>query len=255
VISAGALVANPLTMAGAGFVLPGQTPVIQVAGQNVTVSGTPADTSLTVNLPVDADGGPDVSVIVSLNGKKGTPARFTVTPWLSRITPIRTTFETTTLVLRGIGFTTAPQAVRFEGPGGTTTVTSFNGPVTDTQAAVTMPATLAIGVYRVRIVLADGASNASNSATLEVIPMVASPIGVSTTTVRGSQVHVLTINGARLEGSDVRLIVDGATYATGANANATQIVFTLGRLLNSGLHGVAVVVNGSVSHTISLVIP
>ena len=251
----GALTPNLLTSSGAGFVLPGQTPVVQVASQNVTINGTPTATSLTANLPVDADGGPDLSVTVSLNGKKGTSTRFTVTPWLSRVSPIRSTLETNALTLTGIGFTTTPQSVRFEGPGGTVTVTAFTGAPTDTQAVVAIPITLANGIYRVRVVLAAPANSASNSVALEVIPFVASPIGLSTTKVRGSDVHVLTINGARLAGSDVRLVVDGVAYATGPNLNAAQLAFTFGRLLSSGTHGVAVVVNGSVSHTISLVIP
>ena len=250
----GALVPNTLAIHGASFVLPGHTPVVQVGGQNAVVNSVPAPTptDLTVTLPVDLDAGPDANVAVSLSGRAAAPAPFVVTPWLSRVVPIRSTLETPALTLNGIGLTTSPQAVRFEGPGGTTTVTTFTGAVSDTQCSVTIPGTLQNGIYHVRIVLGGPGNSASNSATLEVIPAVGSPIGLATVSVAGNQVHRLTINGARLNGADVRLIIDGLAYAIGASANPAQIVFTLGRLLVSGPHGVAVTVNGSVSHTVAL---
>jgi hypothetical protein len=49
----------------------------------------------------------------------------------------------------------------------------------------------------------------------------------------------------------VRATLDGATYQRGANANATQFVLTLGRLLNAGTHRIALNVNGQVSRTIT----
>jgi hypothetical protein len=100
-------------------------------------------------------------------------------------------------------------------------------------------------------VLGDAASNATNSRTLEVIPRLDSPVVVSTIVVDGDNVHRLTINGARLNGSDVRAVLDGATYARGANANATQFVLTLGRLLTAGTHRIALNINGQVSRTIT----
>jgi hypothetical protein len=254
--AANALVANSLTITGAGLSLPARTPVVQVGGQPATLSSTPAPTatSLTVLLPVDVDGGPQAAVSVSSNGLAGAPLPFLITPWLSRLTPIRSTLENPALALSGIGFTTTPQAVRFEGSGGVTNVTAFTGAVTDTQATINIPATLQNGLYRVRIVLADAANSASNSGTLEIIPAVSSPIQLDSVAVAGNQVHRLTINGARLNGSDVRILVDGVSYATGQNANAAQIVFTLGRLLASGTHTIAVSANGSVSHSIPLVV-
>jgi hypothetical protein len=251
-----ALVANALTITGSSLFLPTQAPVVQIGGQAATLSSTPAPsaTSLTIALPTDVDGGPQASVSVSLQGRSGAPLPFLVTPWLSRLQPIRSTLENPALALTGIGFTATPQGVRFDGPGGTVNVTTFTGPVTDTQAAISIPATLQNGLYKVRMVLAGAAHSASNSATLEVIPAVASPIQLDVVTVAGNQVHRLTINGARLNGTDVRILVDGVSYATGQNTNAAQIVFTLARLLSSGAHTIAVSVNGSVSHSIPLVV-
>jgi hypothetical protein len=258
----GALAANFITLTGSGLRLAGRVPDVLFGGQVASISNAPAptDTALTIVLPSSLDAGPSEDVQVSLNAKAGTPLTFTVSPWLSRLTPIRTTLDAQpgppapTLVLQGNGFTSTPQAVRFDGPGGTTSVTTFVGAVTDSQATITIPATLQNGIYQVRLILAGPASNASNARTLEVIPLVASPIGLASVSVTGNQVHQLTFNGARLNGADIRVVIDGILFQAGANVNAAGLVFTLGRLLDPGQHSVAVIVNGSRSHEIGLAV-
>ena len=262
-VAGGVIVANTLNIAGSGLSLRGRTPVAVVGGQDVSINSAPAptDTSIAVTLPSTLDAGPNEDVQVSLQGKASTPLTFTVTPWLASLTPIRTTLDpqggppAPTLVLRGNGFTTTPQAVRFDGPGGTTNVTTFVGAVADNQATVTIPSTLQSGLYQVRVVLGGPDNSVSNAHTLQVIPLITSPIGLATVTVTGKQVHQLTINGARLNGADVRVLVDGIAYQAGTNANAAQVVFALGRLLDSGSHTVAVVVDGSQSHDVALGVP
>lgn len=252
------VVANTLRIDGFGLTFPGQSAIVRVGGQQVQTIplSPPTDESLLVTLPTDVDGGPQVDVTVKLNGRTSRPLVFTVNPWLTSVTPIRTALDPArgpadlTLNLEGIGFT-PPAAVRFEGPGPATTVGAFDPGGTDTRQSITIPAGLANGVYRVRLVLGDGPSSATNSRTLEVIPRLDIPVGVSTTVVDGDNVHRLTIDGARLNGSDVRAILDGATYQTGANANPVQFVLTLGRLLNAGTHRIALNVNGQVSRTIT----
>jgi len=255
----GALAPNILTINGSGFSFPGQSPKVTVGGHAASINSLPAptDRALTVSLPTDLDGGPNEDVQVSLNGKPSTPLTFIVTPWLNQLTPIRTALDSTpgppapTLVLQGNGFTASPARVRLDGLGGTTNVAAFVAGGTDQKATITIPASLQNGIYRVRIVLGGPDNDTSNARTLEVIPLITSVIA-AVVNVAGNQVHRLTINGARLNGSDVRLLIDGASYQVGANANATQVVFALGRLLDAGSHSVAVLVNGSRSHDIAL---
>jgi hypothetical protein len=255
----GLLVANTLTINGSGLIFPGQSPTVTVGGQAAAVNSAPPPTehTLTVSLPLDLNAGPNEDVEVTLNGKDSVPLTLNVTPWLSQITPIRTTLDSTggppapTVVLQGKGFTTTPSGVRFDGPGGTKNVTTFVGAVTDERATVTVPTSLANGLYGVRIVLGGPGNNTSNSRTLQVIPLIQS-ITAAIVTVSGVQVHQLTVNGARLNGADVRLEVDGDFYSTGANANATSLQFTLNRLLDAGTHSVAVIVDGSQSHDFAL---
>ena len=159
------------------------------------------------------------------------------------------------LTLNGQGFTSTPQAVRFDGPGGTIHVATFEGTPADTQLAVNLPPTLANGTYQVRVVLGDGVGSASNARPLTVIPLLLDPIGLTSVSVNGNPVHQLTLNGARLNGGDVRVIIDGVAYAVGAGANAAQLVITLGRLLSSGPHNVGVTVDGIASHTRVLEVP
>jgi hypothetical protein len=215
----------------------------------------PTDTSLTVTLPTALDAGPLEDVKVTLNGRTSTPLQFIVSPWLANISPIRTALDTVgaAVTLNGSGFTASPRLVQFETPLATTQVSVFNS-ASDTQAAVAIPAGLANGIYNVRMVLNDVNFSASNSRTLEVIPRLDTPIGVLGVIVGGITVHQLTLNGARLDGADVRLVIDGVIYQTGPNANAAQIVFTLGRLLTAGSHSVAVMTDGHTSHTVDLVI-
>ena len=257
---AGNLVANVIVISGSGFSLPGQTAVVTVGGQMVAINSAPVatNTSISVQLPVTPDAGPNQNVTVMLSGLTSAGAPFTVLPWLDRITPLRTALDgpggVTPLALAGIGFTTTPSGVRLDGPGGTTSITAFAGAVTDTVAAVDLPGTLVNGLYQVRVILAAPDHLATNSRTLEVIPLLAGPIGVAQVTVAGVQVHQLTLTGKRLAGTVIALTIDGSQYRAAANANATQIVFTMARLLSAGQHSVSVSVDGSVSHVVAVVI-
>lgn len=257
-IVGGTITPNDLQISGFGFSFPGQTPSVQVGGQQAVIKSVPAptDQALTVVLPTDLDAGPQANVQVTLNGRASMPLPFIVSPWLNSLTPIRTALDSSAtqgpldlnLVLQGNGFTATLQAVRFESPTTSVTVTTFAAGGSDTRAIVAIPTSLPNGVYNVRIVLNDAASSASNSRTLEVIPLVSSPIGIA---VVGSA-HQLTINGNRLAGADVRLVIDGVIYVTGPNTNPTQLVHTLGRLLSVGSHSIAVNVDGHLSRSIDL---
>jgi hypothetical protein len=261
-VVAGALQSNTLRIDGFGMLFPGQTPTVQVGGQAAALqsSPTPTDRSLTATLPATPDAGPQADVRVTVNGRTSTPLVFLVSPWLSRVLPIRTALDTDTtrapndlnLILQGSGFTTSPQAVRFDGPGGTTSVTTFAAGGRDDRAQIAIPTGLANGIYPVRIVLSDG--SASNARALEVIPLLTSVVAAVVTNSSGASVHQLTLSGARLNGTDTRVLLDGAAYLHGANAGATQLAHTLARRLDAGTYRVAVNVDGHLSRTIPLTI-
>jgi hypothetical protein len=258
-IVAGAVTPNDLQIGGFGFSFPGQTPLVRVGGQLATIKGAPppTDTSLTVTLPIDVDGGPQIDVTITLNDRTSTPLTFTVSPWLATISPIRTALDVAPakLSLQGSGFTANPLQIQLDGPTPNPTTAALDPGGSDLQATATIPAGLPNGLYSVRLVLGDVAHSASNSRTLEVIPRVDSPVGVAGTVINGRTVHQLTVNGARLDDpSDVRLVIDGITYVVGPNATANQLVYTLGRQLDPGPHQLAVVVNGSRSHDVGFAV-
>src|SRR5262249_15420903 len=145
-----------------------------------------------------------------------------------------------------------PQSVRFDGPGGTTSTAAFDAGGDDGQAIVTIPTGLANGLYDVRVVLVD--NSASNPRTLEIIPRLDSPEGAAVVAGANGNVHQLTLQGARLNGADVRLLINGVVYQAGANGNAGQFVFTMGRLLSGGAHQLAINVDGQQSRPVDLII-
>ncbi len=248
-LSGGNVVANTLVITGFGFSFPGQTPVVTVGGQVVTIAAAPppTDQSVTVTLPASLDAGPQVDVRVALNGRVSAPLVYTVSPWLGTITPIRTAFDTPplTLVLAGSGFaaTPAPQ-VRFDGNGIAPLQVPVDPGFTDVRSTVTVPAALsaANGTYNVRVV--DAAGNLTNARTLEVIPLLASA------TPAGNQ---LTIVGQRLAGASVRLFVDGIAYEV-TGATSTGFTYTFAAPLRAGTHAVSVSVDGASSHALSIAV-
>jgi hypothetical protein len=257
-IVAGQVTRNQLVIRGSGLTIPGQTSIVNVAGTAVPIvaSTAPPNESLTVTLPSNPDAGPVADVDVLLAGRSSIPLTFNITPWLSYITPIRTALDpgsaaNLTLQLTGIGFTATPAAVRLEGSTGTSTVASFAAGGDDRQAKITIPSGLANGLYQVRLVLGDLASSATNSRTLQVIPLINTPIVVAIVVVNSQNVHRLTINGARLNGADVRIAIDNVVYQTGTNGTGNQLVYTLGKLLDAGSHTLSVTVDGQASRTVS----
>ncbi len=253
----GNIAPNQIEIRGFGFSFPGQAPIVRIGGEiaPVQTTPTPTDQSLTVSLPTDLNAGPQADVRVTLNGRTSQPLLFTVSPWLTSLKPVRTAIEgpSPKLVLSGNGFTATPQEVRFDGPGGPFQVSAFDAGGNDGKATITIPSALVNGIYNVRLVAGPGGANASNSRTLEVIPRVDSPILVSAATApTGEPVSRLTLNGARLNGTDIRLLIDGVTYVAAANASPSQIVYTMGRVLSAGKHQVAARVDGHTSHTIEV---
>jgi hypothetical protein len=254
---AGNLQPNDLTISGVGLVSNGQNASVHVGGQSATVKPAPPPSNnlLVATLPSSFHAGPQEDVRVTLSGRTSTPFAFTVSPWLERITPIRTALDAppTNLVLNGVGFSGSPGAVRFDGPGGVQNLTVFNV-ASDTEISLVLPPTLANGLYNVQVVLNDALSGVSNSRILEVIPRLDAPIGLAVMTVSNTQIHQLTLNGARLSGTDVRVSIDGAGYSVDPSTitNATQLVLTLKRLLPAGPHSVWVSVNGQTSHKVAL---
>ncbi|HKR64374.1 MAG TPA: DUF4255 domain-containing protein [Thermoanaerobaculia bacterium] len=257
----GAVAGNEVELRGSGFWMSGRQPLVTVGGTRATVKTVPPPTNerMTIVLPTSIDAGPDANVVVTLAGRESLPSTLVVTPWLARIVPVRTALDPALgdadrkLVLTGIGFV-APREVLFTRSAGTTSSNTFDAGATDSRLVVTIPPALANGAYDVRVVLNDGNATATNARTLQVVPLVSAIAAARVPGPHAQQVHELTIDGARLLGTEIRLLIDGVSHivAPASPVSTTHLVITLGRLLDAGPHEVVVIVDGSVSRVISL---
>ena len=253
-VAGGAVVGNEVTLRGSGFAVPGRQPVVSVGGTRAALKPSPPATneSLTIVLPTSVNAGPDVDVVVSVGGRESVPATLTVTPWLARSVPVRTALDPNRdvdrkLILTGSGFV-SPLEVRFTRGVASVSSSAFDE-TTAEHLVVQIPPTLANGRYDVRVVLGDAASSATNARTLQVVPRIDTVAATS-----NQHVHTLTIDGARFDGVDVRLSLDGVRYSVPAPSlpDPSHIVFTLGRLLDPGAHELAIDVDGNISRPVSL---
>jgi hypothetical protein len=247
----GALQRNRIIINGSGFHFAGQAPTVTIGGQPVgaIVTSPPSLNSLTVTLPPDLDGGPQVDIRVTVNGRRSAPLTFTVTPWLATITPLRTDLPTNQkLSLEGTGFAN-PSGVMIEGLGAPAGLIGFEPGVTDQKGSITIPPNLPNGLYRLRVVLGEPLGAASNSRLLEVVPRIDSAV-LAPSSPPGAQ--RLTISGARLNGNDIRLLLDGVPHQAPANSSATQLNHTLARAITPGTHQLGVTIDGHASHRVAL---
>jgi hypothetical protein len=250
------LIGQPGPPAPAGTVF---LPIVEVDGQRVDIADNPAPspTAITVALPTDLGGGPDVAVTVTAGSLVGAPLTYTVTPWLAAAIPVRTSLDTaynpgeTTLTVSGQGFDPLASVVRLDSVTRGMSI-DLAAAGSATQLAAALPATLANDTYLVRVVLPG--NEVSNSSNLAVIPQVDSPISV--VEIPGTPpVHQLTVTGARLAAANVRLIIDGVEYTVdAADIQPTQVMLTLGTLLAPGSHTVGVNVGGCLSRTSTVLV-
>jgi hypothetical protein len=256
-LAAGAVTANQLVVSGSGLGAAGLDPVVLVGGRPAPLQmpAEPPFTRLTASLPLDLDAGPQADVRAALLGPPSDPLPFLVSPWLAGITPVRTALDPAvpadaTLTLTGQGLA-APFTIRFDGPGGPA---SSPGTVTgEGTASAAVPASLANGAYQVRVVLGDADHSLSNPRTLQVLPRV--DAGPAVSVEAGGQKHRLDLTGARLGGSEIRVVLDGVAYEAPANANPAALSFLFNRLLDTGRHTVAVEVDGQRSRAVAFTVP
>jgi hypothetical protein len=258
-LDAGAVTANQLVISGSGLGAAGLDPVVLVGGRPAPplLPAEPPFTRLTASLPLDLDAGPQADVRAALRGQFSDPLPFLVSPWLAGITPVRTALDPAvpadaTLTLTGQGLV-APFSVRFDGPGGPAT-----SPATVTgegSASVAVPAGLANGAYEVRVVLGDADSSLSNPRPLQVLPRLDAEPVVSVEAAGPERKHRLELTGARLDGSEIQIVLDGVAYEVPGNADPGALSFVFNRLLGAGRHTVAVDVDGRRSRAVAFTVP
>ena len=236
-------VLTQVAITGQGFQRAGATTVVTVGGVQMTdadlVSLSPQ--RIVLNVPQDVENGPQISVVVSVQGQESAPATYRVTPWVGRITPLR-------------GITGIPVTLGFAVPGGATVSLEIDGQavtaVVDPQAQTVsgvVPLSIASnGTKAVVLVLNDGIVKRSNALSFEVLPLITA-VGVVTNATPAST--TITITGERLNGADVAAKVGDLLLSKGKNTNATQLVVQADRILTTTTP-VTALVDGRTSNTL-----
>jgi hypothetical protein len=85
-----------------------------------------------------------------------------------------------------------------------------------------------------------------------VVPLV--DAGPAVSVEGGGQRHRLDLTGARLDGAEIDVVVDGVTYEVPANADPAALSVSFGRLLAAGTHSVLVQVDGQRSRSVALTV-
>lgn len=239
-----AVVPNEIVIRGSGLSAPARPPSAALGGAALTILEASAN-RIRAALPTNVNAGPDADVRVTVAGRTGPASTFRIGPWLASLSLARSDLHATPtlLTLTGQGFSVPPFAVLFESGGRAVSGQTFGGGSTASSATVEIPA-LANGVYAVRLIGADDASSATNARTLEIVPLITPPVIVEQVKAGSALVDRIIVNGARLDGVAIALIVDGVAYLAGPNANPNQIVYTFGRTLAAGAHTLAVEVDG-----------
>jgi hypothetical protein len=182
---------------------------------------------IVLTVPADLQRGPRVRVRVGAGGEESADALFEVRPWISSVRPLR-------------GIDGVPLEIPYEVPAGMTVGVEFDGQVVnavyDAQAKVVrsgVPSNLTTnGLKSVVLLLGDGAPQRSNARFFEVLPLVES---FSLTTQDSPAQSVINVNGQRINGKDVNVRYGELLIRKGENANATQVVVTVPRVLMAGL--------------------
>lgn len=218
-------VLTQVTITGQGFQRPGSETIVSVGGVEMTeadlVSLSPQQ--IVLNIPQDVENGPQIAVVVSVQGQTSGAATYRVTPWIGRITPLR-------------GITGIPVSVGFAVPGGATVSLEIDGQavaaVVDAQQQTVsgvVPLSIASnGTKSVVLVLNDGSVKRSNALSFEVLPLitdvaiVTNPAPASTT---------FTITGERLNGADAGAKIADLLLSKGKNTTPTQLVVQADRIL------------------------
>ncbi len=255
-----------LVVSGFHLLADGEAATITIGDTAATAAATATDRQATVLLPTSLLGGPDVDVRAVLHRRASQPLTFHVSPWLSSVAPLRTALDPNlpsdnVLVLKGSGLTGVQEA-RFVAAGVVRSSTIFSGR-TATGITVTMPAAatsnlvpgtgIPNGIYDLRLRRAD--NSLTNQRQVEVLPRLNASSGYGTASSGYvSATGVLTLNGARLDGNNVVLVVDGIDRVLGKITNGAQIKYTFRVPLSPGSHVIALNVDGHLARPIPLAV-
>ncbi|HKQ05850.1 MAG TPA: Pvc16 family protein [Blastocatellia bacterium] len=201
--------------------------------------------AIELNIPAAPLLGPRLRVVVKAGGLESPPAFYEVRPWIDAIQPLR-------------GATGVPLTIPFDAPAGATIGVEIAGqaatttldPANGLVRAIVPGAITTNGLKPVVLIINGGSPQRSNARFYEVLPVIQS---VNLTTVVTPAKTTITVNGARLSGSEVsvrygKLLLSVGNDPGDAVSNA-QVVVNVARLLPANQR-VSVLVDGRESNVI-----
>ncbi|MEV0535987.1 DUF4255 domain-containing protein [Kitasatospora sp. NPDC050463] len=262
-LSGGAVVPGRVRLQGERLAAPGLTPAVTVAGQAARLVGPASAEALTVELPRTLPTGPRAEVRVLLGNRPSSESpAFRIDPWAAAVTPVRTAFgaSATSVVVTGSGLAGAVELVATDAAD----TVRWSVPVDpartdDTTAAADLPAgqpagpepgAVPNGRYDLRVRLADGAL--TNPRTVLVVPLLRPVTGAADGSGYDAAQRTLTLRGARLNGLDVRLRVDGVDHQLGVQPEPMSFTHRFARPLPPGGHTIDLLVDGFRSDAIEV---
>ena len=200
-----------------------------------------SDDEIILRIPEAPQRGPGLHLSVVVSGRQSEPQLYEVRPWISSIQPMR-------------GFPAVPLTIPFQVPPGATVGAEIDNQAVSVTVDAKQKLVRAIvpagigtnGPKAVVLIVNAGTPVRSNARLFEVLPMITN-LDVATSTTPDKT--TITVDGQRLQGTDVSVKYGKLLIHKGENTSATQVIVEVGRILQAGLP-VSVVVDGRESNVL-----
>lgn len=227
-----------ITLTGGNFLIKGLKTTVDANGKEA-IKKIHTDKRIIFDLPSVFTHGPDVDIRVTV-GNESSSAKFIVSPWIDKISPIRGPVnsndpESVKLIIKGVGFKNNAKIKIDE-----VTVKPVSQ-IGETEIIINVPGSLSNGEKSVTV-FSDGSS--SNSVSFEVVPLLK-----SLSPENGKQGQTVTVAGERL-GGKAALYIGNTTLGLGTNNATTELTFKVPSL-PPGVYSVKIVIDGHVSNSLS----
>lgn len=218
-------VGTNVVIQGQGFQQPGAETIVTVGGVDFAESDLVSINShqIVLAIPSSPQTGPQLDIVVTVQGTQSPPASYQVAPWIPRLLPLR-------------GIPGIPIQIPFTVPSGATASVQVDGLAATTTvdpqgkfvSAIVPLAITSNGPKPVTLILNGGTPKTSNALSFEVLPLITA---VSVTTVATPAQTTVTLTGERLDGNDTSVNIGGVLLAVGQNATPSTLVAQVNRVL------------------------
>lgn len=233
-----------LRITGHKLWLKGFSTVVRIGDASITGFTSIAEDRIVLTVPDSLVKGPELPVMVAVGGRESDPVPFRVSPWIQKVKPRRGAVDSADAHA-------VPVEINGSGLQGAVTITVGGVAVADADIDVVgdsvirtyIPAALANGFHDIGLTV-DGSP--ANKRRFEVIPLLRN-ISPS----QGKTGDALTLNGRRLNGTQIRITVGPSVVIAPANAVPDSISMAVPKSLSPGDYEVNITVDGHESSAVT----